>query len=193
MLVRWTVNWGRMLRSLKCLTCYRYTDRPLPEYLARAPSSLACRCRPRVACAPSLPAGRPRGEKDRGDVSPLCEVNCGVAVPLMCLLVFRAFEHIALVHYREVIEQRYSSEADYYVANHSRTKLGTDEAPISAENSAFASYLSDIWYDQSQFEVPFGTESSLTVPQGHLFTIREVSPEWAFSSENTKVLMKSIP
>ncbi|KAJ8466602.1 hypothetical protein OPV22_029154 [Ensete ventricosum] len=86
-------------------------------------------------------------------------------------------------------QQRYSSEADYYVANHSRTKLGTDEAPISAENSAFASYLSDIWYDQSQFEVPFGTESSLTVPQGHLFTIREVSPEWAFSSENTKVLI----
>lgn len=72
-------------------------------------------------------------------------------------------------------------------------KLGTDEAPISAENSAFASYLSDIWYEQSQFEVPLGTESSLTVPQGHLFTIREVSPEWAFSSENTKVLMKSIP
>ncbi|CAL9144473.1 unnamed protein product, partial [Musa hybrid cultivar] len=48
---------------------------------------------------------------------------------------------------------------------------------------------SDIWYEQSQFEVPFGTEPSLTVSQGHLFTIREVSPEWAFSSENTKVLI----
>ncbi|XP_064975474.1 calmodulin-binding transcription activator 4-like isoform X3 [Musa acuminata AAA Group] len=48
---------------------------------------------------------------------------------------------------------------------------------------------SDIWYEQSQFEAPFGTELSLTVPQGHLFTIREVSPEWAFSSENTKVLI----
>nr|XP_009412758.1 PREDICTED: calmodulin-binding transcription activator 4 isoform X1 [Musa acuminata subsp. malaccensis] len=86
-------------------------------------------------------------------------------------------------------QQSYSSEADYYVANHSCMKLGTDEAPISAENSAFASYHSDIWYEQSQFEVPFGTEPSLTVPQGHLFTIREVSPEWAFSSENTKVLI----
>ncbi|URE25898.1 calmodulin-binding transcription activator [Musa troglodytarum] len=68
-------------------------------------------------------------------------------------------------------------------------KLGTDEAPISVENSASASYLSDTWYEQTQFEVPFGTELSLTVPQGHLFTIREVSPEWAFSSENTKVLI----
>ncbi|URE25901.1 calmodulin-binding transcription activator [Musa troglodytarum] len=66
---------------------------------------------------------------------------------------------------------------------------GTDEAPISVENSASASYLSDTWYEQTQFEVPFGTELSLTVPQGHLFTIREVSPEWAFSSENTKVLI----
>ncbi|URE25900.1 calmodulin-binding transcription activator, partial [Musa troglodytarum] len=86
-------------------------------------------------------------------------------------------------------QQSNSSEADYYVANHSCMKLGTDEAPISVENSASASYLSDTWYEQTQFEVPFGTELSLTVPQGHLFTIREVSPEWAFSSENTKVLI----
>ncbi|URE23190.1 calmodulin-binding transcription activator, partial [Musa troglodytarum] len=45
---------------------------------------------------------------------------------------------------------------------------------------------SDIWYDQNQFEAPREIGSSLNFPQGYLFTIREIAPEWAFSSENTK-------
>ncbi|RWW23518.1 hypothetical protein GW17_00012233 [Ensete ventricosum] len=50
-----------------------------PEYLARVPSLPACCRRPRVACAPSPPTGRPwprllfhpRGKKERGDYA-LC-------------------------------------------------------------------------------------------------------------------------
>ncbi|THU68886.1 hypothetical protein C4D60_Mb08t08580 [Musa balbisiana] len=64
-----------------------------------------------------------------------------------------AYEHIVLVHYREVVEVY-------------------------------------IWYDQNQFEAPLEIDSSLTLPQGYLFTIREVAPEWAFSSENTKSQMQ---
>ncbi|XP_009411795.2 calmodulin-binding transcription activator 4 [Musa acuminata AAA Group] len=48
---------------------------------------------------------------------------------------------------------------------------------------------SDIWYDQNQFEAPLEIDASLTSPQGYLFTMREVAPEWAFSSENTKVII----
>ncbi|CAL9775979.1 unnamed protein product [Musa acuminata subsp. burmannicoides] len=48
---------------------------------------------------------------------------------------------------------------------------------------------SDIWYDQNQFEAPLEIDSSLTSSQGYLFTMREVAPEWAFSSENTKVII----
>ncbi|THU43965.1 hypothetical protein C4D60_Mb02t02410 [Musa balbisiana] len=47
----------------------------------------------------------------------------------------------------------------------------------------------NMWLDQSQFGAPRRTESGLTLAERHLFTIREVVPEWAFSSEPTKVII----
>lgn len=62
--------------------------------------------------------------------------------------------------------------------------LGTDVSLLTVRDNVC---LSDIWCYPSQFEGPLQTDSSLTVPLLCLFTIHEVSPQWSFSSESTKV------
>lgn len=57
------------------------------------------------------------------------------------------------------------------------------------ENNQYSSDYSGMWYDASQFEIPLTTDSSVTVAQKQLFSIREVSPECAFTSGNTKVII----
>lgn len=37
--------------------------------------------------------------------------------------------------------------------------------------------------------IPLATDSSLTVARKQKFTIREISPEWGYSSEATKVCL----
>lgn len=44
-------------------------------------------------------------------------------------------------------------------------------------------------FDQSQNGMPFETNSSLTIAQEQKFSIREISPEWGYSSEVTKVIV----
>lgn len=44
-----------------------------------------------------------------------------------------------------------------------------------------------ILFDEGQVEVPLESDPSLTLAQKQQFMIREVSPEWGFSSETTKV------
>ncbi|XP_042471658.1 calmodulin-binding transcription activator 4-like [Zingiber officinale] len=60
--------------------------------------------------------------------------------------------------------------------------------PISLGNSTCLADFSSI-FDQSQFGASLETDLSLTVSQKQRFTIREVSPEWAFSYESTKVII----
>lgn len=90
-------------------------------------------------------------------------------------------------HHGSVFPQSYATEADNYGANYSLQIQGTGETAPSAEISEFSSLFTDMWLDQSQFGAPRRTESGLTLAERHLFTIREVVPEWAFSSEPTKV------
>lgn len=42
-------------------------------------------------------------------------------------------------------------------------------------------------FDQGQIETPLASDSSLTVSQEQKFTIREISPEWGYATEPTKV------
>ncbi|KAJ9176167.1 hypothetical protein P3X46_011509 [Hevea brasiliensis] len=44
-------------------------------------------------------------------------------------------------------------------------------------------------YDQGQLGVPIEADSSLTIARQQKFTIREISPEWGFTSEATKVIV----
>jgi hypothetical protein len=42
-------------------------------------------------------------------------------------------------------------------------------------------------FDQGQIGMPLEVDSSLTVAQKQKFTIREISPEWSYATESTKV------
>lgn len=42
-------------------------------------------------------------------------------------------------------------------------------------------------FDQGQIGMPLEADSSLTVAQKQKFTIREISPEWSYATESTKV------
>ncbi|XVF02782.1 hypothetical protein REPUB_Repub04eG0203800 [Reevesia pubescens] len=44
-------------------------------------------------------------------------------------------------------------------------------------------------FNQDEIGIPLATGSSLTVAQKQKFTIREISPEWGYSSEATKVII----
>ncbi|XP_019460388.1 PREDICTED: calmodulin-binding transcription activator 4 isoform X1 [Lupinus angustifolius] len=44
-------------------------------------------------------------------------------------------------------------------------------------------------FDQSQIGAPLHTDSSLTVAQNQKFTIKEVSPEWGYTTKTTKVII----
>ncbi|XP_074576628.1 calmodulin-binding transcription activator 4-like [Curcuma longa] len=61
-------------------------------------------------------------------------------------------------------------------------------APIALGSSTYLADFSSI-FDQSQFGASLETDLSLTVSQKQRFSIREVSPEWAFSYESTKVII----
>ncbi|XP_071705559.1 calmodulin-binding transcription activator 4-like [Rutidosis leptorrhynchoides] len=64
----------------------------------------------------------------------------------------------------------------------------------SAYSHATNMYQSDVdlystLFDQGQIETPLASDSSLTVSQEQKFTIREISPEWGYATEPTKVLI----
>ncbi|XWS69277.1 hypothetical protein CRYUN_Cryun04dG0165200 [Craigia yunnanensis] len=44
-------------------------------------------------------------------------------------------------------------------------------------------------FNQNEIGIPVATDSSLTVAEKQKFTIREISPEWGYSSEATKVII----
>ncbi|KAJ9563960.1 hypothetical protein OSB04_009120 [Centaurea solstitialis] len=44
-------------------------------------------------------------------------------------------------------------------------------------------------FDQGQTGTPLASDSSLTIAQEQKFTIREISPEWGYATERTKVLI----
>lgn len=45
-------------------------------------------------------------------------------------------------------------------------------------------------FDQSQIGISFEGDLSLTVSRKQKFTIREISPEWGYTSEATKVILE---
>lgn len=62
-----------------------------------------------------------------------------------------------------------------------------DDVQLPVENTSFRPIISPALFECSDYMVPPAEDSILTVAQKQLFSIREVSPEWAFSTENTKV------
>ncbi|KAJ6853140.1 calmodulin-binding transcription activator 4-like isoform X2 [Iris pallida] len=60
---------------------------------------------------------------------------------------------------------------------------------LHGPNNTYSSDFQGMWFDQDHFGVTVGADSGLTVAQKQRFSIREISPEWAFSSESTKVII----
>lgn len=56
-------------------------------------------------------------------------------------------------------------------------------------NSTYSSDFQGMWFDQDNFGITLGADLGLTVAQMQRFSIHEISPEWAFSSESTKVII----
>lgn len=65
--------------------------------------------------------------------------------------------------------------------------IGTIDLPD--DKTAYSSDFLEMWFDQGQRETSLATEPSVTVAQKQLFKIREISPEWSFSFERTKVVI----
>ncbi|KAK8970497.1 Calmodulin-binding transcription activator 4 [Platanthera guangdongensis] len=65
--------------------------------------------------------------------------------------------------------------------------MGTIDLPD--DKTAHSSDFLEMWFDQGQHETSLVTEPSVTVVQKQLFKIREISPEWSFSFERTKVVI----
>ncbi|XP_039133397.1 calmodulin-binding transcription activator 4-like isoform X1 [Dioscorea cayenensis subsp. rotundata] len=59
----------------------------------------------------------------------------------------------------------------------------------TTEHSTYSLDYTGLWFDQNQFGTLPAVDSSLAVPQKQWFTICEISPEWAFMSERTKVII----
>lgn len=59
-------------------------------------------------------------------------------------------------------------------------------SPVLGTHETNPDYYSML-YDEGHLGVPIEPDSSLTVSRQQKFTIREISPEWGFTSEATKV------
>ncbi|CAA7404679.1 unnamed protein product [Spirodela intermedia] len=60
---------------------------------------------------------------------------------------------------------------------------------LHACNSTYLSSYPEMLFGQSQSVSPIESGSCSTLSQRQLFSIREISPEWAYSSERTKVII----
>lgn len=87
-----------------------------------------------------------------------------------------------------------TSEQNSFRTDSGLLTLGKDnnihglETLLLDENTVYSSSaFSGIWLEQSQLETPLATNSGLPVAKKPWFSICEISPEWAFSFESTKV------
>lgn len=64
----------------------------------------------------------------------------------------------------------------------------TENNIYSTENNIYSTDLRS-WFDHYQFNSSLGLDSGLTPVQKQRFSISEISPEWAYCSERTKVMM----
>uniref|UniRef100_A0A1D1YWA6 Calmodulin-binding transcription activator 4 n=1 Tax=Anthurium amnicola TaxID=1678845 RepID=A0A1D1YWA6_9ARAE len=80
-------------------------------------------------------------------------------------------------------------DGDFMVLSKESTMEWMDNMHFAVENTAYSSSFSENLFDQSHYVEPLGADSGLTVAQQQLFSIHDVSPEWAFSLESTKVII----
>ncbi|KAG6505155.1 hypothetical protein ZIOFF_037505 [Zingiber officinale] len=90
------------------------------------------------------------------------------------------------------VETHYLQLLDYEITNSQERALMHPPKILNSHTTDGAqpdSILINSDTRQSQFEAPVQTESSLALAQGNLFKIHEISPEWGFTTESTKVVI----
>ncbi|KAM0857386.1 hypothetical protein ACQ4PT_048502 [Festuca glaucescens] len=65
----------------------------------------------------------------------------------------------------------------------------TRTAPVALQSNMYRSEISESLLDHGQFETSSGEDKRLTLTPKQKFNIREISPEWAFCYEITKVII----
>ncbi|CAN6270445.1 unnamed protein product [Urochloa humidicola] len=63
------------------------------------------------------------------------------------------------------------------------------KAPLTFQSDSQGSEITELLFDHGQFEPCSSADTRLTLGQTKQFNIREISPEWAFSYEITKVII----
>lgn len=61
------------------------------------------------------------------------------------------------------------------------------KAPLTFQSDSQGSEITELLFDHGQFESYTRADTRLSLGQTKQFSIREISPEWAFSYEITKV------
>ncbi|KAK1270445.1 Calmodulin-binding transcription activator 4 [Acorus gramineus] len=87
----------------------------------------------------------------------------------------------------ETISENVSDDVGMLNKMNSIDWMGTKE--LTFDNHAYPSDYNEMWFDHSQTQSPLDADSNLTVAQNQRFKIREISPEWAYSTENSKVII----
>ncbi|KAI3497618.1 hypothetical protein L1887_33048 [Cichorium endivia] len=95
-----------------------------------------------------------------------------------------------------VVEQRKYNSGDTGASNDSYIlpSQQLEDSTFSTYNPARNILQSDAdlystLFDQGQIGTPLASDSSLTIAQEQKFTIREISPDWGYATEPTKVLI----
>lgn len=91
-----------------------------------------------------------------------------------------------------MLRNKGNSETNTLSAHDSRleSSLNPDwktKALLTFQSNSQGSEITEVLFDQGQFEPYSRADTSLTLGQKRMFSIREISPEWAFSYEMTKV------
>ncbi|PWA44904.1 Ankyrin repeat-containing protein [Artemisia annua] len=98
---------------------------------------------------------------------------------------------------RDPVEQQQKYNSGYVDANNDSSVLLPHEledfrfpayTPARNLSESYPDFYSSL-FDQGQSGTPLESDSSLTIAQEQKFTIREISPDWGYSSETTKVLI----
>ncbi|OEL14040.1 Calmodulin-binding transcription activator 4, partial [Dichanthelium oligosanthes] len=93
-----------------------------------------------------------------------------------------------------MLRNKGNSPTDTLSAHDSRleSSLNPDwetKAPLAFQSNSQGSEITDLLFDHGQFEPYSRADTRLTLGQMKQFSIREISPEWAFSYEITKVII----
>ncbi|KAK7851272.1 calmodulin-binding transcription activator 4 [Quercus suber] len=94
-------------------------------------------------------------------------------------------------YWMEIIDNHLVLPASMSLAEEAdRFKFPAYSSEIESHGTNSNYYMT--FFDQDQTGIPLEADSSLTVSQKQKFTIREISPEWGYANEATKIIQEGV-